>query len=243
MSKYGQYCPVAQALETIGDRWTLLIIRDLLTGTTQFNDLDRGLPEISRGLLAKRLRQLQEAGIIEKRFNPSGRKTTEYRLTQAGRELQEVINSLMVWGATWAFGDPSPEQLDPLLLLWWMHNRVNVDQLPEARVVVQFDFRGAKVATYWLVLTVEDVTVCLTDPGYEIDVLVTADLATFFKLWLGRINYGEAIHDYGISVEGLPRLVRAFPNWFAWSLAADTVRAARAKQEWQRQPTDSVVAR
>jgi DNA-binding HxlR family transcriptional regulator len=227
MSKYGQYCPVAQALEIIGDRWTLLIIRDMLTGTTHFNDMERSLPGISRALLAKRLRHLQEVGVIEKQVNGSGRKTTEYHLTEAGSELHIVINSLLSWGATWAFGDPSPEQLDPLLLMWWIRNRVNTDCLPEGRVVVQFDFRGAKTVTYWLVLAAEDVTLCLTDPGYEINVLVTADLAMFFKLWLGRISYGEAITDFDIKVEGIPQFVRAFPNWFAWSPAAAVVRAAR----------------
>ena len=230
MSKYGQYCPVAQALELLGDRWTLLIIRDMLTGTRHFNDLERGLPGLSRGLLAKRLRQMQEAGIIEKRRNNSGRKTTEYHLTQSGHELQDVIASLLVWGTHWAFGDPSPEQLDPLLLMWWMHNRVQVECLPEERVVAQFDFRGASVKTYWLVLARQDVTLCLTDPGYVINVLVTADLATFFKLWLGRIEYHEAIAQYDVRVEGIPRHVRAFPDWFAWSPAAPAVRAARAAQ-------------
>jgi hypothetical protein len=142
-----------------------------------------------------------------------------------------VINSLLMWGTTWAFGDPKPEELDPLLLMWWMHDRVNVDQLPESRIVVQFDFYGAKTETYWLVLAVEDVTVCLTHPGYEIDVLVVADLATFFKLWLGRIDYHEAINDYDVTVAGIPRLTRGFPNWFEWSPAAPAVRAARAASE------------
>src|SRR5678815_873428 len=98
MSKYGQYCPVAKALEILGDRWTLLIIRDLLTGTRHFNDLERGLPGISRALLASRLRQLQQAGVVQKRLNSSGRTTTEYELTQAGQELLQVISSLRVWG-------------------------------------------------------------------------------------------------------------------------------------------------
>lgn len=231
MSKYGQYCPVAQALELLGDRWTLLIIRDMLTGTRHFNDLERGLPGISRGLLAKRLRQLQAAGVIEKRLNRSGRQTTEYHLTQAGQEIHDIINALLVWGANWAFGDPSPEQLDPLLLLWWMHDRVNVAQLPADRTVIQFDFYGAATESYWLVLSSADVTLCLTDPGYDIDVWVNADLATFFKLWLGRIDYHEAIHSAEVRVEGNPQLVRAFPNWFAWSVAAPAVRAARVRNQ------------
>src|SRR5271154_368076 len=124
MPKYGQFCPVAKSLEILGDRWTLLIIRDMLTGTTQFNDLERGLPGISRALLSSRLRLLQRTGIIEKRFNSSGRKTTEYQLTQAGIDLQAVLMPLMMWGETWAFEDPKPEELDPVLLMWWLRKSV-----------------------------------------------------------------------------------------------------------------------
>lgn len=225
MSSYGQYCPIAQALDVIGDRWTLLIIRDMLTGTRHFNALQRGLPGLSRGLLAKRLRQLQAAGVIEKRVLTTGQKTTEYRLTAAGQALQEVINTLVIWGATWAFGDPSPEQLDPLLLLWWMHDRVHVDRLPQDRIVVQFHFLEARPDTYWLVLARQDVTICLTDPGYAIDVLVTTPLATGFKLWLGRISYTDALQHHGLQVDGIPRLTRAFPDWFVWSPAAPAIRA------------------
>lgn len=228
MPSYGQYCPVAQALDLIGDRWTLLIIRDMLTGTAHFNDLERGLPGISRALLAKRLRQLQDAGLVEKVIGGSGRNTTRYVLTPSGQDLQAVIGALMIWGTNWAFSDPSAEQLDPLLLLWWMHNRVIADRLPEDRVVVQFDFHGEKTDTYWLMLTQDDVTICVTDPGYEINLLINADLAMFFKVWLGYMDYHDAVAGGGIVVEGIPRLVRAFPNWFAWSPAADAVRAARA---------------
>lgn len=226
MSKYGQYCPVAKSLDVLGDRWTLLIVRDLLTGTTHFNDLERGLPGISRALLAGRLRQLQQAGVVDKRLNSSGRQTTEYQLTQAGQELLSVVGALRVWGEAWAFGDPTPDDLDPVLLMWWMRNRVDRGQLPEGRVMAQFDFRGAKTVSFWLILTRDDVTVCLTDPGYEIGVLVTADLAAFFKLWAGRITYLEALDDYDLSVEGLPGLIQAFPRWFGWSLAVPAVSSA-----------------
>ena len=217
MSKYGQFCPVAKALEILGDRWTLLIVRDMLYGTRHFNDLERGLPGISRGLLAARLKQLQQAGIIKKQVNGSGRQTTEYQLTLAGWELLDVITSLRAWGEAWAFGDPIPEELNPVLLMWQMRNGVDVGQLPEYRVVVQFDFQGAAVVTFWLILAKEDVTLCLTDPGYEINVLVTADLASFFKLWGRRINYQEALSEYEIRVEGIPGLIRAFPHWFGWT--------------------------
>jgi DNA-binding HxlR family transcriptional regulator len=224
MSKYGQYCPVARALEILGDRWTLLIIRDMLFGTKHFNDLERGLPGISRSLLATRMRQLRQAGIIEKYLKVAGRNATEYHLTQAGRELLDVISALHVWGDAWAFGDPTPEELNPVLLMWQMRNRVRVDQLPAFRVVVQYDFFGAITVSFWLVLTTNDVTLCLTDPGYEINLLITADLAATFKLWAGRIHYQAALHDDLIKVDGIPGLVDAFPRWFGWDMAASEVR-------------------
>src|SRR5689334_8612599 len=185
MPKYGQYCPVAKSLEILGDRWTLLIIRDLLYGTRHFNELERGLPGISRALLSARLRQLQRAGLIDKRLTGAGRTTTEYQLTQAGMELINVVNSLRAWGETWAFGDPAPDELDPVLLMWWMRSRAEAGKLPARRVVAQFDFYGAASISFWLILTREDVTLCLTDPGYEVNLLITADLASFYKLWGG----------------------------------------------------------
>ncbi len=236
MSKYGQFCPVAKALDILGDRWTLLIIRDMLGGTTHFNDLERGLPGISRALLSARLRQLQQAGVVEKRTSGAGRQSTEYRLTQAGQELENVILSLTIWGEAWAFGEPSPEELDPVLLMWWTRNDVRRDRLPENRVVVQYDFMySRRNGSFWLILTAADVTLCLTDPGFEVDVLVTADLAAFYKLWWGRITYEQATRDYGVRVEGVPRLVRAFPDWFAWS-AAEGMRAVRSRRSVQPQP-------
>ena len=218
MSKYGQYCPVARSLEILGDRWTLLIVRDVLTGTSHFNDLERGLPGISRGLLANRLRQLQRAGLIDKVHTGTGRQSTAYRLTQAGLELFPVLGALRSWGEAWAFGDPTPDELDPVLLMWWMRGRANVELLPERRVVTQFEFSsGRKSASFWLILMRADVTVCLTNPGYEVNLLITADLAVFFQLWAGRISYTDALLRHGVRVEGLSSLVRAFPQWFGWS--------------------------
>lgn len=222
---YGQYCPVAQALELIGERWTLLIIRDMLSGTKHFSDLKRGLPGIPKALLAKRLKQLEQYHIIEKQLTDSGRKTTVYHLTQAGLDLYPVINSLLSWGAMWAFGDPTPEQLDPLLLIWWMHERINREAMPDQILSLQFNFYGAKTDTYWLVIKPDDVNICVSDPGYEINLLITADLATFFKLWLGRVEYDEILQSDNLRVDGIPEYVRAFPTWFMWSLAAPAVRA------------------
>jgi DNA-binding HxlR family transcriptional regulator len=226
MYKYGQYCPVAKAAEILGDRWTLLIVRDLLNGTCHFNALERGLPGISRGLLAERLHRLQRMGVVEKVDRGKGPRQTEYRLTKAGQELQTVIDSLLTWGARWAFDQPELNDLDPILLLWWMRNRVHVERLPKQRVVVQFDFKGAVDESYWLVLTKEDVSVCLTDPGFDLDVLVTADLAAFYRIWLGHLDFSAALQEGLVKIEAIPALARNFPHWFAYSQAAATVRAS-----------------
>ncbi len=226
MYKYGQYCPIAKAVEILGDRWTLLIVRDLLTGTCHFNDLERGLPGISRGLLADRLRRLERLALVEKVELGNGRQRTAYYPTKAGRELRSVINELLVWGARWAFEEPEEQDLDPTLLMWWMRDRVCVEELPEHRVVVRFDFTGAKYEKFWLVLTKGDVSLCLTDPGFELNVVVTADLSTFFQIWLGRASYFDALRDGRVEVDAIPRLADAFPTWFAYSLAAPAVRAA-----------------
>jgi DNA-binding HxlR family transcriptional regulator len=226
MYKYGQYCPIAKAMEILGDRWTLLIVRDLLTGTCHFNDLERGLPGISRGLLADRLHRLERLALVEKVELKNGRQRTAYYPTKAGRELKSVINELLVWGARWAFEEPEEQDLDPTLLMWWMRDRVCVEELPEHRVVVRFDFTGAKYEKFWLVLTKGDVSLCLTDPGFELNVVVTADLSTFFQIWLGRVSYFDALRDGRVEVDAIPRLADAFPTWFAYSLAAPAVRAA-----------------
>jgi DNA-binding HxlR family transcriptional regulator len=228
MYKYGQYCPMAKAVEILGDRWTLLIVRDLLTGVCHFNELERGLPGISRGLLADRLRRLQRMEVVEKVKRPDERQRTAYYLTESGRELSNVVDALLVWGARWAFEEPAEEELDPVLLMWWMRGRVCEEALPEQRVVVRFDFTGTKEETFWLLLTKEDVSVCLTDPGFDLDVLVTADLAAYFQIWLGRLAFAVARREGLVTVDGIPRLADAFPDWFGYSLAAPAVRAARA---------------
>src|SRR5262245_42574302 len=148
MRSYGQYCPVARATEILADRWTPLIIRELLAGVSRFNEIERGLPGISRTLLAARLRGLTQAGVLERVATSNGR-AIEYRLTPAGRDLQRVIDVVGEWGAHWAFGDPRADELDPGLLLWQMRRRVHLDRLPHRRVVAQFDLRGARRESQW----------------------------------------------------------------------------------------------
>lgn len=202
-------------------------MRDMLYGSQHFNELERGLPGISRGLLAERLRRLEQAGVVERQVAPTGR-TTGYLLTQAGRELQPVIDDLIEWGAKWAFGEPRPNELDPILLLWWIRDGIYKERLPQQRVVVEFEFRGERIGSYWMVLEEDDISVCLKHPGFDRDILVIADLAGLFEVWLGYTTFGEAVRTGRIELDGVPSLVRAFPGWLALSPMAGTVHRVRA---------------
>lgn len=202
MVRYGQYCPVAKAAEVLGDRWTLLIARELLHGAEGFNELERGLPGISRSVLAQRLRTLERRGIVE-RAEPRG-----YRLTEAGRDLAGCVDKLGEWGAKWAFGDPLPDELDPDLVMGWIAR--NTAKLPEKRTVIQFDCRAPK-RRYWLVLEPDDVSVCREAPGFDADVLVEADAEQLYALYFGRTT----LRDAAIAVRGAAR--GEVDSWFAWS--------------------------
>ena len=224
MYRYGQYCPIARAAELLADRWTVLIVRELLVNVHGFNDLERGLPGISRPLLSERLRRLVHGGVLERRAAGRGRRV-EYRLTPAGRELRRVISALGAWGVQWAFGEPRLNELDPTILLWWMRRRVCVDSIPRRRVVIQFDFHGTAKRTYWLVMEPAETSICLKHPGLEIDLIVKADVAAMYDVWFGRATLPEAVRKREIRLQGTPAVVGAFPRWFAWSPLADKVRA------------------
>lgn len=217
MWRYGQYCPLAHALEILGDRWTLLIIRDLMKGIGRFNELERGLPGISRGLLASRLRRLQDAGVVERIVDEKEAAPLGYGLTEAGEALGPVVEELWSWGMAWAFPEPTLEELNSPLLMWRLHKEVHTHLLPSERIVVQFSFHGIEHSSYWLLLKPDDVSLCLTDPGFGIDIIVMADLKDFFMVWSQRIDYRHAIESRILEIDGSPLLVRAFATWFPWS--------------------------
>jgi DNA-binding HxlR family transcriptional regulator len=227
MHQYGQYCPLARAAEILADRWTILIVRELLVDVNNFNELERGLPGISRPLLAERLRRLVQANILERRFAKRG-KRVEYRLTAAGRELRPVIRVLGEWGARWAFGDPRPNELDPTILMWWMRRRVCFDRIPRRRLVIQFNFRRAAKKTFWLLIESNEASICLSNPGLNIDLIVTADASDLYQVWFGRLAWSEAVRKSGVELDGAPADVRAFPQWFGLSPLAEVVRTTLA---------------
>jgi DNA-binding HxlR family transcriptional regulator len=215
---YGQYCPISRAVEVLGERWALLIVRDLLCGHTRFNELARGNPGLSRSLLAKRLRQLERAGVVE-------RLDGEYFLTPAGHDLRPLVFGLGEWGARWQFGEPRADELDPELLLWWAHDRLDFSVLPDRRVVLEFAFTGER-RRFWIVKDAAGPSVCTHDPGFDVDVVVRGELAVLYEVWLGRRNMAAAVRDDAVELLGVPAITRRIPDVFLLSPVADLVAAA-----------------
>jgi DNA-binding HxlR family transcriptional regulator len=228
MRSYAQYCPVAKATEVLGDRWTLLIVREMLGGASGFNELQRGLPGISRSVLTDRMRTLERAEVIERRTGPKGR-TLGYRLTPAGRDLEPVVQAIGEWGATWSFTDPRPEELDPDLLIVWMARHVDRHRLPPSRTVIKFDFRAPK-RRYWMVLEPTEVSVCLQHPGFDSDLEVRVDTTTLYRVYLGRADLAGALRAGELTLSGSQALQRGFGEWFTWSAFAPASRAAQARR-------------
>ncbi|MCH8279956.1 MAG: helix-turn-helix transcriptional regulator [Chloroflexi bacterium] len=227
MKTYGQFCPVAKAAEIFGQRWTPLIIRELLMGSRRFSDLEYGLPRIPRSLLTLRLRTLEDAGVVTRKAEGSS-KRAEYHLTEAGADLIEVVMKLGEWGQKWANHDIGLEDVDPALLVWDMHRRVKIELLPEERVVVQLDFHGAAKGTYWLVLERPEPSACMWDPGFEVDLFVTADTIAIHRAWMGMTSFAECVDDGLIELDGLAAYVKAFPGWFKLSVFSDVKPVVRS---------------
>jgi DNA-binding HxlR family transcriptional regulator len=219
MSIYGQFCPVAKASEIFAERWTPLILRELLCGSHRFSELEHGLPRISRTLLSQRLRSLERVGLVERRIEPGGR-THAYYLTRAGEDLFDIIIRLGEWSHRWFNPLLDMDDLDPQLLLWDMHRRLNADRLPDRQVVVQFDFRGARSGSYWLVLEPGAPSVCWDPPGFEVDLFVEADTMALHRIWLGHQTLDNALASGEVALDGPRELTRAFPGWLALSTFA-----------------------
>ena len=217
---YGQYCPIARASEVLAERWTPIILRNMLLGSTTFTDIAAGAPGLSRTLLTTRLRELQRARVVETTPNPSGR-GSRYYLTEAGRDLADVMAALGSWGERWI--ELAPEHLDPGMVLHsWVNWYLARERLPRRRVVVQFDFRGLpkKGARLWVIFEGERSEVCQTYPGFEVDLFVDAEPGALAEWHLGRIEWPNAVRTERIRVLGPPSLARALPSWNRRSAAA-----------------------
>jgi DNA-binding HxlR family transcriptional regulator len=215
---YGQYCPVTRAVEVLAERWTLLVVRDLLVGCTRFNELARSNPGLSRSLLSKRLRQLERAGIVD-------HVDDQYLLTPAGEALRAVVFGLGAWGAEWQFGDPRDQELDPQLLMWWVHGRIDFALLPDRRLLLEFRFPDAAFRC-WIVRDAQGASLCTFDPGFGVDATVEGDLPVLYQVWLGRLPLSTVLRDGRVRIDGRSDVARPLPAALQLSPVAAIVAAS-----------------
>ena len=225
MKTYAQYCPIARGAEVFAERWTPVIVRNLLLGCETFTQIQRGAPGIPRSLLAARLALLERIGIVERTPNETGR-GSRYLLTEAGRELGPVCMALGEWGARWL--ELAPEHLDPGVTLWSLCHHLEPGKIPTRRVVVGFEFAGAPVREQRLWLLVEHMRaeVCATPPGEE-DLRVHADAAAFVRWYLGQLSWSSALASGSIRIDGPRALARSFPTWTTRSAFAHVTPGRR----------------
>jgi DNA-binding HxlR family transcriptional regulator len=218
---YGQFCPVALATEVLAERWTPLLVREMLCGSVRFNDLQRGVPRMSSALLSQRLKDMEFAGIVERRPTESG---AEYHLTDAGRALFPIVEQMGVWAQHWLRHRlVNDHNLDSDLLMWDIRRRINLQALPRAsRYVVEFHLSGSRArrSRYWIVTESGHVDICYKDPGFDADLLVESDLATITSIWLGHVSVGSSLSAERLRLTGSRSDCAAFPAWFALSLFA-----------------------
>lgn len=223
-ASYGQFCPVAMAAEIVCSRWTALVVRELLAGTTRFNDLRRGVPLMSPSLLSKRLKELEEAGVIV--TVPTGQPgVVEYRLTEAGEDLRPVVMALGIWGQRWVEKSLSLKNLDPSLLMWDMRRGLDPKPLPKRRCTIHFHFPDvpSSKGTWWLVVSPDGsgkVDLCLTDPGFEVDLYVRSGLRSMTAIWMGFTTVAKEVEAGHVELIGDTDVTRSMQQWLGLSVFA-----------------------
>ncbi len=214
---YGQFCPVAKAAELICDRWTPLVLRELMNGSRHFNELAAGVPLMSRSLLTQRLRTLEDAKVIVSAPKPGGR-GREYLLTAAGDAVRPIIEKLGMWSLCWTGGEINPDDIDDTYLSYTLRRILRSTVVGRDRVVLRIDFHGLKKSrvarrSWWLLVNADDVDVCLKDPGFEVAAVITADLTTYVRVYLGYVPLANALRSGQMRLEGPAHIVRKLPGW------------------------------
>ncbi|PCI78462.1 MAG: transcriptional regulator [SAR86 cluster bacterium] len=229
-SGYKQFCPVAMASEILCTRWTLVLLRELIAGSTRFNDLRRGVPKMSPSLLSKRLAELEEAGVLIRKQASRKPAIYEYLLTDAGRDLHNVVESVGIWGQKWVSTKSSLENLDPSLLMWDMRRNLNPTPLPESGAIIQFFYSNLPKSkqSWWLIVEVNGaVDLCWSDPGKQVDLLVETDLKTITAIWMGMTTVKEELGN--ITLKGDKKIAVKMQKWLGLSPFA--AHANRSKIE------------
>lgn len=215
---YGQYCPLSMAAEILGTRWTLLLLRELLEGSTQFNDIARGVPLMSRSMLSQRLKDLEAAGLVTRQSEGRGR-PTHYRLTEAGQSLGPIVRSIAEWGQEWIDAEPSLEDVDTDFLMWDVRRNLQLPPDLASPFVLHFHFTdGPEGKTdHWLVVENGEIDVCYIDPGHEVDVSIESRVKDFTRVWMGWLPIARAQEEGRFYVDGPPRFARDVANWLGLS--------------------------
>ncbi len=235
---YGQYCPLALASETLGRRWTILVLSRVIEGCATFSDIHRGVPRVSPSLLSSRLSELEQADLVERKI-VKGARHAHYRPTQAALELEPLLNNLAEWGQRWA-RDMKHNDLDPGFLAWSMHLRMDVDAMPKARTVIQFEFSGVPTdfRRFWLVSEGGAIDMCLKPPGFTVDLAVSSDIRIFVEAWRGIRDLRAEIRARRIRLVGAVALKKAFPDWLMLSQFAAVKRKRNGRETRLQHTTD-----
>ena len=221
LGSYGQFCPVAMAAEVICSRWTALIVREMLCGSTRFNDLRRGVPLMSPTLLSKRLKELEHAGVIA--AVPTGQAGVfDYKLTEAGEDLRTVVMSLGIWGQRWVDSNLSLKNLDPSLLMWDMRRRLDTTPLPPKRSTINFIFPEVPAGkrSWWLVVDGGKTDLCATNPGFEVDLYVRGSLRSLTAIWMGLSTVQKEANAGHLELIGDKALAQTMEQWLGLSIFA-----------------------
>ena len=219
-SRHKQFCPLAMASDVLSGRWTMMLLGELLRGTSRFNDLRRGLPRMSPALLSKRLKELEAAGLVM-RSGPAGTAdTVDYILTDAGLAVEPIVDAMGDWGHRWVTTQATMEHLDVRLLMWNLRRNLKTDPIPPGRSVVQFVYHDLPVDTrnWWLLVEPgRDTDLCSVEPGYDVDLYVNTDLRTMTEVWMGYAPAGRAIEDGRLLLVGNRALEATFQIWLGSS--------------------------
>jgi DNA-binding HxlR family transcriptional regulator len=215
-ASYNQFCPLSMASEIVATRWTLLLLRELLLGSTRFNDLRRGLPNMSPALLSKRLKELEEGGIVCRHTVPREKDVQEYRLTESGLALRPIVEAVGMWGKEWIKSEATLKNLDAKLLMWDVRRNINTEPMPKRKCVIAFIFPEQPIArrNYWLVVDPgEEVDLCFIDPGFDVDLYISTDLRTMTAIWLGYATVTQSLRNEKLMLTGNRELA---DNVLAW---------------------------
>ena len=217
---YKQFCPVAMAAEVLCTRWTVVLLRELVAGSTRFNDLRRGVPRMSPALLSKRLKELEAAGIVERIKSKGERSSYEYQLTEAGRDLRSVVETIGIWGQRWVDTELSLDNLDPSLLMWDMRRNLNTEPLPKRQSVIEFYYTDLPAAQkyWWLIVEPNgEVDLCSVDPGFEVDLYVTTKIKPMTSIWMGLSTIKSEQNNRSLELEGDPSIAKIMQTWLGLS--------------------------